>query len=212
MLDANPKISGSVCNVGSSTDVRQLFEDAINRMGQVDVLVNCVGIAGARGPLEEISDDDWRTCMEVNVNGAFYTMKHAIPGMKRRQKGSIVNFSTASTRTRLPNRAPYIVSKYAVEALTKNTARELGPYNIRCNAILPGPINNARLNGVFQQVAYDRGMSIDQFEKEALRFVSMRSKVEPVELADVVLFLCSDKAPHITGQLVEVSGGLEWEE
>jgi NAD(P)-dependent dehydrogenase (short-subunit alcohol dehydrogenase family) len=141
----------------------------------------------------------------------FYTMKRAIPGMKKRRYGSIVNFSSASTLTRLPNRTAYVVSKYAVEGLTKNAARELGPYNVRCNAILPGAINNERLNTVLRRVATQKGMSLEDFEKEALQYISMRSKIEPSELADAVLFLASDEAPHITGVLMEISGGQEWE-
>jgi NAD(P)-dependent dehydrogenase (short-subunit alcohol dehydrogenase family) len=210
-LAANPGMTGSACNVGDRADVDRLFDDALAAMGRVDVLVNLVGIAGPHGPLEDISDEDWQQSMDVNVNGMFYTMKRAIPGMKERRFGCIVNFSSASTVSRLPNRSAYVVSKYAVEGLTKNAARELGPYNVRCNAILPGAINNERLNMVFRRVAADQGMSVEEFEKEALKYISMRTKIEPEELADAVLFLASDKAPHITGVLMEVSGGQEWE-
>ena len=210
-LGGNPEMSGSVCNVGDAGEVEALFEHAIGRMGRVDVLINCVGIAGPSAPLEEITDEDWHTSMQVNATGMFYTMKRAIPGMKKRRYGSIVNFSSASTLTRLPNRTAYVVSKYAVEGLTKNAARELGPYNVRCNAILPGAINNDRLNTVLRRVAKQKGMSLEEFEKEALQYISMRSKIEPSELADTILFLASDEAPHITGVLMEVSGGQEWE-
>jgi NAD(P)-dependent dehydrogenase (short-subunit alcohol dehydrogenase family) len=211
-LDANPGMGGTCCNVGDSVEVSRLFDEALGRMGRVDILVNCVGIAGPHAALENITDEDWQTSMQVNATGMFYTMKHAIPGMKERRFGAIINFSSASTVTRLPNRTAYVVSKYAVEGLTKNASRELGPYNVRCNAILPGGINNDRLNMVFQRVARDKGMPIEEFEKEALKYVSMRTKIEPEELADTVLYLASDKAPHITGQLLEVSGGAEWEE
>jgi len=211
-LDANPGMGGSVCNVGSKQEGDRLFDDAFAAMGRVDVLVNCVGIAGPRALLEDITDEDWQTSMQVNVNGMFYTMKRAIPGMKGRRFGAIVNFSSASTLTCLPSRSAYIVSKYAVEGLTKNAARELGPYNVRCNAILPGGINNDRLNLVFERIAKEQGITVEEFEKEALRYVSMRTKIEPAELADAVYFLATDTAPHITGLMMEVSGGSEWEE
>ena len=180
-------------------------------MGRVDVLVNCVGIAGPQALLEDITDDDWQTSMQVNLTGMFYTMKRAIPGMKERRFGAIVNFSSSSTLTCLPSRSAYIVSKYAVEGLTKNAARELGPFNVRCNAILPGGINNDRLNMIFERCAKEQGITVEEFEKEALRYVSMRTKIEPEELADTVYFLATDTAPHITGVLMEVSGGSEWE-
>jgi NAD(P)-dependent dehydrogenase (short-subunit alcohol dehydrogenase family) len=211
-LNANPGMNGSVCNVGDKADVDRLFDDALSAMGRVDVLVNCVGIAGPHAKLEDISDEDWQTCMQVNLTGMFYTMRRAIPGMKERRFGAIVNFSSASTLTCLPSRSAYIVSKYAVEGLTKNGARELGPYNVRCNAILPGGINNDRLNIIFERCAKEQGVTVEEFEKEALRYVSMRTKIEPNELADAVYFLATDTAPHITGLLMEVSGGFEWEE
>lgn len=210
-LENNPEMSGSVCNVGDAKEVKTMFEDALRCMGRVDVLVNCVGIAGPHAPLEEITDEDWHTSMQINATGMFYTMKQAIPGMKERRFGSIVNFSSASTVSRLPNRSAYIVSKYAVEGLTKNAARELGPYNVRCNAILPGVINNERWNTVLRRVAAEQGMATHEFEEKALQYISMRVKIEPSELADTVLFLASDEAPHITGVLMEVSGGQEWE-
>jgi NAD(P)-dependent dehydrogenase (short-subunit alcohol dehydrogenase family) len=211
-LDATPGMGGTVCSVGDKTDVDRLFDDAFSVMGRVDVLVNCVGIAGPHALLEDISDEDWQTTMQVNLTGIFYTMRRAIPGMKERRFGAIVNFSSASTLTRLPSRSAYIVSKYAVEGLTKNAARELGPYNVRCNAILPGGINNERLNTIFERCAKERGVTVEEFETEALRYISMRTKIEPKELADAVYFLATDTSAHITGLLMEVSGGFEWEE
>lgn len=211
-LQANPGMTGTPCNVGSEDEVVQLFAEACSSMGKVDVLINCVGIAGPHAALEDITTEDWQTTLQVNVTGMFYTMRLVIPGMKERRFGSIINFSSASTITGLPNRAAYVVSKYAVEGLTKNTARELGPYNVRCNAILPGAIDNARLAMVLERVARQKGISPAEFEKEILRYNSMRTKIAPEELANAVFFLASKKAPHITGVMFEVSGGHEWEE
>jgi NAD(P)-dependent dehydrogenase (short-subunit alcohol dehydrogenase family) len=210
-LEANPGMSGSVCDVGDRKQVDRLFEEALTSMKRVDVLVNCVGIAGPRALLEDISDEDWQTTMQTNVTGMFYTMKLAIPGMKQRRFGSIINFSSVNSRTGLPSRAAYVVSKCAVEGLTRNTARELGPFNVRCNAILPGSINNERMNSVLKQGALEAGVSVEDFEREALRYVAMGSKIEPEELADAVFYLASDSARHITGTLFEVSAGLGWE-
>ena len=210
-LEANPGMSGSVCDVGERQQVDRLFEEALASMKRVDVLVNCVGIAGPRALLEDISDEDWQTTFQTNVTGMFYTMKLAIPGMKERRFGSIINFSSVNSRTGLPSRAAYVVSKCAVEGLTRNTARELGPFNVRCNAILPGSINNDRMTSVLKQGARDAGVTVEDFEKEALRYVAMGAKIEPEELADAVFYLASDSARHITGTLFEVSAGLGWE-
>ena len=206
-----PVLSGSVCNLGVIADVERLYAEALPKIGEVDFLVNCVGIGGPHGLVEEISSEDWRQTFEVNVHGVFETMRRAIPGMKQRGFGAIVNFSSASTKTGLPGRTPYVAGKAALESLTYTAARELGPHQVRCNAILPGPINNQRMTDIIGRNAKKQGLSFEQMEKELLRYVSMHSKVEPEELADMVLFLCSSSGRHITGQLIEVSGNLEWE-
>ena len=86
-LEANPGMGGSVCNVGIEDDVARLFSEARSGMGKVDVLINCVGIAGSHAALEEISNEDWQTTLQVNVTGMFYTMRLAIPAMKESEVG-----------------------------------------------------------------------------------------------------------------------------
>ncbi len=201
-------LGASVCDLAQPEQIRSLMRS----VGDVDFLINCVGIAGPAGPVEAITSQDWRRTFDTNVHGIFDTMRLAIPGMKLRRFGAIVNFSTANTKTGLPGRSAYVAGKAAVEALTYTAARELGPHNVRCNAILPGPINNERMNQVIERSARARGLTFQQTEKELLRYVSMHERVEPSELADTVLFLCSDSGRHITGQMIEVSGNLEWEE
>jgi len=211
-LAQNPNMTGTIGNVGLPGDVKRIFADAFQSLGEIDVLVNAVGVAGPRGPLEELDNAEWETAIAVNLNGMFYCMKETLPGMKRRRRGAIINFSSGSTRTGLPNRTPYIASKAAVEGLTHTLAREVGPYNIRCNAILPGAINNSRMSSVIERTAQAKGLSPEAMKESLLRFISMRTMIEPEELADMVLFLASDKARHVTGQIIEVSGLVEWEE
>jgi len=211
-LKANPGMHGSVCNVGDPESVESMFKEVFDWIGHVTILVNMVGIAGPTKLVEDITIEEWQQSIDINLNGMFYTVRQVVPEMKKRKQGCIVNFSSASTRTRLPRRAPYIVSKFGVEGLTQNLARELGPFNIRCNAILPGGINNERLNGVLQRVAEAEGITYEEMRKLAVEYVSMKTLIEPVELADTVLFLTSDEAPHISGQLIGVDGNAEWEQ
>ncbi|MBW2368505.1 MAG: SDR family oxidoreductase [Deltaproteobacteria bacterium] len=210
-LAANPGMHGTVTNVGKPEDVEQLFKEVFDWMGHVTILVNMVGIAGPTALLEDISLEEWRDSIDINLNGMFYTIRQVVPEMKKRRNGCIVNFSSASTRTGLPKRTPYVVSKYGVEGLTRNLARELGPFNIRCNAILPGGINNERVKIILRRVAEAEGMTMEEVTKEAVDFTPMRTLIEPAELADMVLFLTSDAAPHISGQLIGVDGNHEWE-
>ncbi len=211
-LAANPGMTGTAGSVGAPEDVKRIFAEAFAAMGRVDVLVNAVGIAGPHGAIETLDNAAWEQTININLNGMFYCMKEVLPGMKARRQGVIINFSSGSTRTGLPNRTPYVASKYAVEGLTHTAARELGPHNIRCNAILPGAINNQRMQMVIERNAAAQGLTPAELKERLLRYISMRTMIEPEELADTVLFLASDKARHITGQMIEVSGLCEWEE
>jgi len=210
-LDANPGMSGTVANAGDRSDIGRLFLEARSNIGDIDVLVNNVGMGGPRGAVEEIAPAAWEQTLAVNLSGFLYCMQHVIPGMKTRGHGAIVNFSSGSTRTGLPMRTAYVVSKYGVEGLTRNAARELGQFGIRVNAVLPGMIDNERLKRVMTDVAAASGRTVEEAEADQLRYVSMRTKVTPAEVADMVLFLCSEQAKHVTGQLIGVCGGFEWE-
>ena len=211
-LGSNPKMRGTVANVGIPAQVEKVFEEAFDWMGYVDVLLNVVGIGGPRAAVEDISYQEWEESITINLNGYFYCVRQVVPKMKERRHGSILCFSTGSTRTAVPLRTPYVASKAGVEGLTRCLARELGPYNIRCNAILPGAINNARLDRLIQRNADARGISAAEFEGELLKYISMRKRIELEEFADLVLFLSSDQGKSITGQLIELGGNVEWEE
>lgn len=211
-LAANPSMRGTLANVGERAEVGKVFQQARAWMGEVTVLVNNVGIGGPRAAIEDIDIAQWQATLDINVSGMLYCMQQAIPAMKARRSGAIINFSTGSTRTRLPMRTAYVVSKYAVEGLTLNAARELGPHNIRCNAILPGAINNARMKKIVSDKAAALGQPLEAVTQEFLKYISMRTMVEPAEIADMVLFLASDGARKVTGELVSVSGNVEWED
>lgn len=211
-LAANPAMRGTLANVGDHAEVAGVFEAARAWMGDVTVLVNNVGIGGPRACIEDIDIAQWQNTLDINVSGMLYCMQQALPAMKARRHGAIINFSTGSTRTRLPMRTAYVVSKYAVEGLTLNAARELGPHNIRCNAILPGAINNARMRKIVSDKAAALGQPLEVVTQELLKYISMRTMVEPAEIADMVLFLASDRATKVTGELLSVSGNVEWED
>lgn len=210
-LAANPGLTGTLCDVGDEASVEAMFEAALGRLGHIDVLVNTVGVSGPRGPIESLSYADWRATMAANLDSMFLTIRKAVPGMKRNRHGAIVNFSTGSTKTVMPFRTPYNASKAGVEGLTRTLARELGPDNIRVNAILPGAIDNQRFTNVITRIAEQSGRSVAEVEAEQLQFISMRTKIQPAEIADMVLFLCSDAARHVSGQLIGVDGNIEWE-
>jgi len=211
VLAENPSLRGTLADVGNAGDVERVFNDALAWMGRLDVLVNNAGIGGPRATLDQMAVDDWDRTIQVNLSGAFYCIRQAAAVMKRQGGGCIINISTTSARTGLPLRAPYVASKVGLLGLTHNVARELGPHNIRCNAILPGAINNDRGRRLMEVAAKERGVPVEQAEAERLRYISMRCRVEPSEVASAALFLASDGARHITGQEIGVCGNSEWE-
>jgi NAD(P)-dependent dehydrogenase (short-subunit alcohol dehydrogenase family) len=175
------------------------------------ILVNNAGVAGPIGGIETNDPEAWARCFAVNVHGAFHTIRAAVPAMRAAGGGSIVNISTASTLTCPPGRASYIASKWALEGLTKSAARELGPDRIRVNAIRPGFMDTERMRGIMARGAEQRGIPVEELEREALSFISLRSKVQPREIGEMAYFLASDAALHVTGQIVGVDGNAEWE-
>ena len=210
-LKENSGISGTRCDVGNAADVARLFEDVEVALGGLDVLVNNAGISGGNSPIEEIDVDEWRRTIDVNLNGMFYCVQNATPYMKAQKSGTIINISTVSVRTGMTNRLPYITSKQGVMGLTHNVARELGPWNIRCNAILPGLIDNTRGRAILARKAEADGKTLEETEEEYLKYISMRCWIEPKEVGDLVVFLSSEKARHISGQFIAVDGHMEWE-
>jgi NAD(P)-dependent dehydrogenase (short-subunit alcohol dehydrogenase family) len=205
------KLRGSVCNVGDAGAVEALFDDVAAWMPHVDVLINNVGIAGARAPIENVSDEEWRQIIEINLFGAIRCMRRVLPDMKRVGSGSILNVSTSSVATRPVNRSPYNVSKGAIEALTLSVAREAGPFGVRCNVLRPGMMDNPRMHRVLQRVANDSGKPVDEVLRNELQFVSLRTLVPMQSVADMAVYLSSPAAAHVTGQVIAVDAGAEWE-
>mgnify|MGYP000329472072 CR=1 FL=1 len=210
-LSANPSMRGSIADIGQADQVDTLFKLATAWMGGVDVLINNAGIGGPRAPLDEIEDDQWNQTIQINLNGAFYCIKRAAKFMKQQRSGCIINISSASARTGLPNRAPYVASKVALQGLTQNVARELGPFNISCNALLPGAIDNARGHKLVENLASERDQSIEEAERRRLSYISMRTRINPTEIGKTAVFLAND-GRHISGQEIGVCGNSEWEE
>lgn len=210
-LADRPGMMGREADVADPAAVAAFVRWAEAELGSIDVLVNNAGIAGPVGQLDELDPDAWARCFAVNVQGAFHAMREVVPAMRRRRSGSIINISTASTTTGTPGRSAYVASKWALEGLTRNAARELGPSGIRVNAIRPGFMDTPRMAGIMARIAAERGLPVAEVEAEALEFISMRAKVQPREIGEMAAFLASDAAAHVTGQIIGVCGNAEWE-
>lgn len=199
-------------DASSETDVATVISAAQQNWGGVDVLVNNVGIGGPTAEPEDITLDQWNETLRVNLTSHFLFARTVIPLMKRSASGLIVNISSSSAKTGLPLRLPYVVSKGAVMSLTSNLARELGPHGIRVNAILPGPIRGARIMNVIKAKAKAMNINPEDYERDMVRYISMRTMVDPDDVSAMVEFLASPAGHRVSGQMIGVDGNTEWEE
>lgn len=198
-------------DVSDEATVGRIFDEASRRVGRIDILVNNVGIAGPTAAAEDITMEDWQRSLQANLTSHFLCTRRVIPQMKQRGSGSIVNISSGSAKVGLPLRLPYVVTKGALLHFTTNLARELGPHGIRINAILPGAIRGERIQRVIAAKAAAQGRSVEECERELLQFVSLRTMVEPADIAAMILFLASPAGARVTGQLIGVDGNIEYE-
>ncbi len=198
-------------NVGVFNEVEAALLQATDSMGGLDVLINNAGIAGPKSPIDAVDPADWVETIQANLNGAFFATKIATGIMKPQHAGCILNIGTSSVSTGLPNRSAYVASKAGLMGLTKSLARELGPFNIRCNAISPGAVNGERTKTILEQKAQKSGQSVEAVERDMLKYISMRTWIDPNEIAEAAAFLASDAALHISGQFLGVCGNVEWE-
>jgi NAD(P)-dependent dehydrogenase (short-subunit alcohol dehydrogenase family) len=187
------------------------IEETVDEFGGLDCLINNAGIAGPTTPIEEVSVEDWQHTMAVNAMGPFIMTKHAVPYLRESSRGSVINISSISGKRPLENRTPYVSSKMAVIGLTRTLAFELGSEGITVNSVCPGATAGPRIDAVIEEQAEAR--DITEEEAEQLVFTNdtaLGTLVEAEDTAEVVAFLASDAARHITAQDINVDGGSVW--
>jgi NAD(P)-dependent dehydrogenase (short-subunit alcohol dehydrogenase family) len=206
LAKSDPKITRSTCDVSDRKQVAKLFREALAALKGLDVLVNNAGIAGPTGKVDEIAPEDWDRCLAIDLTGQFNCTRLAVPHLRRSKNASIVNLSSAAGRLGFPLRTPYSAAKWGVVGFTKALAAELGPEGIRVNAIQPGIVEGERIRRVMENKAKARGISPDEMLKEALSVVSMRTTVTPQQIADQIVFICSERGRTISGQAISICG------
>ncbi|MEJ8472747.1 SDR family NAD(P)-dependent oxidoreductase [Roseibium algae] len=185
------------CDVSVPKAVDQLFKDVLEHFGQIDALVNNAGVADF-GPIEDTDFSRWRTVMETNLDGVFLMTQAATPALKE-TKGAVVNIASISGLRASTLRVAYGTSKAAVIHLTKQHAAELGEYGIRANCVCPGPVRTKLAMAVHSPeiiAAYHDAIPLNRYGSEA-------------EIGEVIVFLCSEKASYVTGQIIASDGGFE---
>lgn len=199
-----PGVTTSLCDVSDPAAVDRFFADVETALGGLDALVNNAGIPGPTAPIESVDVEAWQRTLAVNLSGQFYCARRAAPLLKAAGGGAIVNMSSAAGRFGYPLRAPYAASKWGVVGLSHTLAAELGPYGIRSNAILPGPVAGPRIDGVIRAKAQSRGVDFETMRDCYLDMTAMRAFVSAEDVAGLVVYLISDAGRLVSGQAIGV--------
>lgn len=203
--------STCVCDVRDPEQVRALAAHAVKAHGGLDIWINNAGIGYIMKPLMEVTPEDWRAVIDVNLSGCFYGIQAAAELMIQQGRGGrIVNIASQAAKSGFPHAQAYTASKHGLVGLTRSAAIELGPHGITLNNVCPNHVTTglgAWQNEYFAKVV--GAASVDDYLKAMADRIPMRRPGLPEDTADAVAFLCSDEARYITAESLNVSGGEE---
>jgi NAD(P)-dependent dehydrogenase (short-subunit alcohol dehydrogenase family) len=185
-------------DVRHEQDVKALVDRTVERFGRLDVAVNNAGTEGKLGPLTEQSAESYAATFDTNVLGTILSLKHELRVMAAQQSGSIINLSSTMGSRGAPGASMYVASKHAVEGLTKSAALEGAPFGVRVNAVAPGPVETELL---------DRFAGSADRKASLIQGVPLKRLGRPEDIAESIVFLASDKAAFLTGEIVHINGG-----
>ena len=204
-----PCCLASHADVANERQVASIFETQCERFGGLDVLVNCAGIAGPTAGVDRVTGEDWNRTIDVNLTGQYHCLHYAVPMLRQSKVANIICISSVAGRLGIPWRTPYVATKWAVVGIVKSLAIELGPSDIRVNAVLPGMVVGPRMDGVIRARAKLEGVEETTMRQEYLKKISLRRMVTADDVALMCLFLCSPAGRNITGQAISVDGNVE---
>ncbi|PZV08361.1 MAG: short chain dehydrogenase [Leptolyngbya sp.] len=187
------------CDVSQSDQVQHLVQETILRYGKLNMACNNAGVEGLQAVTTEQTEDNWDRVINTNLKGVWLCMKYEIPELLKAGGGAIANVSSIAGLIGFPGLPVYVASKHGVVGLTKTAALEFADRHVRVNAVCPGPIMTPMLQRLME--------STPGFTEAITAGVPEKRIGEPEEVADSILFLCSDQAGYVTGQCLAVDGG-----
>ena len=195
------------CDVTDPESVKAAIDTVVEKWGRVDIFVGSAGIyTGA--PLVDISLKQWQRVIDINLTGIFLTNQAVAPIMMKQKSGSIINISSMAGKTSWPASMEYSASKSGVIGLTRSVAMEVAPFGVTANAVCPGNTLTDMVRGVAGKVGEMDGMTGEEWLQMRANDCPMKRLAEPWEMAGVVAFLASEDSRYLTGQAIEVDGGL----
>ena len=194
-------------DMSQPTAVTQMITAAEAATGGIDILVNNAGVQFVAA-VDEFPPDRWNAIHDIMVTGAFHAIRTALPGMKRRNWGRIINIASAHGLVASPFKSAYVAAKHAQVGLTKSVALEVATHNITCNAICPGYVRTPLVESQIDEQARAHRMSRDQVVRDVILAAQPTGRfVEVDEVAQLAVYLCRDDARSITGAAIPIDGG-----
>ncbi len=184
-------------DVSKPESAKKVIQQTIKKFGRVDILVNNAGI-WTHGKIGSMSEKVWKETMQVNLDGMFYMTNAVVPYMKKQHRGKIINISSTAGQRGEAEHSHYAASKGGMISFTKAIATELGPYNINVNSVAPGWVETDLTNSVFSNKKY---------KEQERKKIPIQRIPTPEDIAGPIVFLASDLARHITGEIMNVNGG-----
>lgn len=198
-----------VADVSREDEVARLVKSAEKQFGRIDILVNNAGIHGPVRELQAITPEEWDGVLDTNLRSAYLMTRAVLPGMLARKRGVILNIASVSGKIAEAWGAPYAASKAGMIALTRAVAAEVARDGIRVNALCPGPVRGTAMwHEVGEELARKMKISLEELGKATREAILQGRPQEVEEIAAAALFLCSDEASAITGQALNVDGGI----
>jgi NAD(P)-dependent dehydrogenase (short-subunit alcohol dehydrogenase family) len=208
---AGGRAAAAAGDVTSETACAAVAAAAEKTFGRVDILVNNAGIFGPVKPLEEVTAAEWDDVMAANLRGVFLMTRAVLAGMYRRSSGAIINLGSIAAKAALTWQAPYSASKAAVLGLTRALAAEAAAHGVRVNAICPGPVPETKMSqDLGAEIAGRAGGDPERLFARFLENFLQRRPQTAAEVAAAAVFLASDQASAITGQALNVDGGMNF--
>lgn len=190
------------------TSIDATVSKTLETFGRIDVLVNNSGITGNPVPFTDLPEKDWDETIDTNLKGPFLLTQTVLPEMLKRESGSIIFIGSVTGKRPFKNRSAYAASKLGLVGLMRTLALEVAPHGVRVNLISPGFVAGLRLEGVVDNVAEMDKISHEEARKKMMEMVPLQHFVSPENIAEGVLFLASDRSAGITGEDLNISGGL----
>jgi len=194
-------------NITDTASVKEMVNSAVDRFGTVHILVNCVG-SPIFGNFLELSDEDWKTVIDVKYLGYVRTMREVLPYMIKQKDGRIVNLSGTAAKEPYLLQLPGGSVNAAINQITKGLARLMGKHNIRVNALSPGPTATERVIRLMEITAKERQASVEELLAQESEEIPLGRFAKPEEVAEAITFLVSDRSSYVNGAHFIVDGGL----